>query len=287
MDRMTTTEFAMLGLPVGHSVSPELWTRVFAAAGEPSWRYAARDVVARDLPAWFELLRAGDVAGAHITMPYKADAWHAADVLDEWAQAAGVANWLAREDGVLVGRNTDAEGAARLLAGRRFARVLVLGSGGAARALLAALRGVTDDLVIASLDESGAREAARASAASFGRVVAAPWQLPLRAADVELIVNATPLGMEGVAGDPPVALSDLGPGAYVYDLVYHRDGRVTPLQAVARARGAAVLDGVAHIEAQMTATLTYMRLAPDLAPIVGRTLAELVGRAPGRWDAQA
>jgi shikimate 5-dehydrogenase len=64
-----TKTYGLIGLPVGHSLSPQIWTRVFAAAARPTWRYAAHDVAAGELSAWFGRVRAGEIAGAHVTMP--------------------------------------------------------------------------------------------------------------------------------------------------------------------------------------------------------------------------
>jgi shikimate dehydrogenase len=266
-------EFTMLGLPVGHSISPQVWPEIFAAAGRPSWRYTSHDVEEDELSGWLDRLRRGEVAGAHVTMPYKSLAASRADVRDDTARAAGAASWLQGEDGALVARNTDVEAAASIFAGRRFGRVLLLGSGGAARAVLAALRGHTDDVVVTSLDEPGGEAAAAAASSWFDRVAALPWRVPVPVSDAELIVNATPLGMEEPApAEVPLAPGAIGPDTCVYDLVYHRDGRTTPLQAMARARGAELTEGWDHLAAQMTATLAHMGLSPALGPTVARLM---------------
>jgi shikimate dehydrogenase len=287
MDRhpVSAASFALLGLPTGHSPTPALWNRLFAVAGLP-WRYDAHDVEPAALGGWLARLHTGALAGAHITMPHKRPAAQAAEARDEQVARAGVANWLAREDGVLTARNTDAEGARRLIGERRFDHVLVLGSGGAARALLSALHGRAGAVTICSMDGAGAAELVVLAAPWFARVVTRPWaeRDAAAAAAADLVVNATPLGMGGRGDASPLAPGALVATTFLYDLVYRRDGDPTPLQRAALAAGAPVVDGLGHLEAQAVTCLPYMGLDAALAPEIGAALTALVGRAPRCWS---
>jgi len=276
--------YVLLGQPTGHSPTPALWNRLFEAAGLP-WSYAAHDVPAAEIDGWFDALRGGGLAGAHVTMPHKAAAARAADARDERVRRTEVANWVARREDALVAHNTDAEGAALLLGPRRFAVVAVLGSGGAARALLDALDGHADEVTILSVDAEGARALARRAAAWLPTVRVGDWDARARvAARAELVVNATPIGMDGDPSPPPLPAAAFGPDAHLYDLVYRGDGTATPLQEAARAGGAAVVDGLAHLEAQAVTCLPHIGLDRALAPLIGPTLTELVGRPPACWS---
>jgi shikimate dehydrogenase len=275
--------YVLLGNPTGHSPTPALWNRLFAAAGLP-WSYSARDVGAEDLDRWFGELRGGAVAGAHVTMPHKAAAARAADAVDERVRRTQVANWLAADDGRLVAHNTDAEGARLLLGAQRFSSVLVLGSGGAARALADALDGHADRVTIASVDADGAQVVVDHVTAWLPAVGLGRWDARARlAADAELVVNATPIGMDGDDSASPIPTSAFTPYTHLYDLVYRGDGTTTPLQDAARAAGARVVDGLAHLEAQAVTCLPHIGLDGSLAPLIGSTLAELVGRTPAVW----
>jgi shikimate dehydrogenase len=279
-----TAQYALLGLPTGHSPTPALWSRLFADAGRDA-AYRAHDVEPADLARWVAALRDGALAGAHVTMPHKRPAAQAADVRDAQVRRVGVANWLAREDGALVARNTDVEGARRLLGDRRFGRVLLLGSGGAARAVLGALHGAAGTVAICSADPDGAAELAALGRPWFEDVVVAPWARRAEAADgAGLVVNATPLGMAGVHEGTPLEAAAFTPSTFLYDLVYRRDGAPTALQQAATGVGAPVVDGLGHLEAQAVACLPYMGLDAALAPRVGSALTALIGRPPRRWE---
>jgi shikimate dehydrogenase len=276
--------YVLLGDPTGHSPTPALWNRLFRAAGL-SWTYTAHDVADADLERWFRRLRDGAVAGAHVTMPHKAAAAAAADVADERVHRTQVANWLTVDRGRLAASNTDAEGARLLLGARRFGSVLLLGSGGAARALADALEGRADRLTIVSVDGDGARAVGRQVAGWLPVVDVRPWQdRATLAADADLVINATPIGMDGDVSPAPVPAEAFTPETFLYDLVYRGDGSPTPLQDGARAGGAEVIDGLAHLEAQAVTCLPHIGLDGALSALIAPTLAELVGRAPARWS---
>jgi shikimate dehydrogenase len=178
------------------------------------------------------------VAGLNVTMPHKADAEKACDDLAPAAAALGALNTVvARGDGKLVGHSTDGEGFLRALddegvivSGRRC---VVLGAGGAARAIAHALGGAGADVTVAARREDAARSAATlapgGTATSFDGV-------PVETFD--LVVNATPLGMHREA--PPFDSGRLHAGQFVYDTVYPAK---TPLLNAARARGARAAGG--------------------------------------------
>ncbi len=160
---------AVLGHPIGHSLSPALQSAAFRAAGLP-WSYQAWDVPPGDLEAALAQVRADPRwAGVNLTIPHKEAALALLDRIDPAARRIGAVNTVVREDGgALVGYNTDGTGFLRdleehglppgRLAGRR---ALVLGAGGAARAVVFALLEAGMAVVIANRTAARARALAR------------------------------------------------------------------------------------------------------------------------------
>lgn len=230
----------VIGDPVRHSLSPVMQNAAFEAAGL-DWVYVAFEVPrgsgARAVAAMGELA----IAGLNVTMPHKAAAASACDELSAAAARLRSVNTVVlREDGTLYGDSTDGEGLVRSLAeegveleGRL---VLVIGAGGAARA------------IVPSLDHAGARvtvsarrpEAADEAVVLTGGATAAYEQLGDAVVEADVVVNATPLGM---AGEPPPFDPDrLEPRHTVVDLVY--DPAQTPLIEAAAARGSRAVGGL-------------------------------------------
>jgi shikimate dehydrogenase len=240
----------VIGHPISHSLSPAIHNAAFRACGLEGWTYAAFDVPAGGGGDAVRAVRALGLAGLSVTMPLKEEAAAAVDRLSPVAAALDALNtvWLA-SDGVLAGDSTDGQGFLDSLradhgvdvAGRR---AVVLGAGGAARAVVLALAGA-GAAEVAVVNRTRARaEAAAALAGAAGTVAALDDAGRLAAAD--LVVNATPLGMAGVDGVAPGGLPvdplALRPGQVVVDLVYRP--LTTPLLRAASDRGARPIDGL-------------------------------------------
>jgi shikimate dehydrogenase len=159
-----TRVFAVIGAPVAHSLSPALHNAWFAAHGIDAVYVALRVPPGTDLGA---LVRGAGIAGFNATAPHKAAALAAADALTEVARATGAVNTLFRADGRWIGDNTDVEGFEHALGGPPAGRAVVLGSGGAARAVAHALRrmGTADVAIVPRADFGPATLAAAAQAA--------------------------------------------------------------------------------------------------------------------------
>jgi shikimate dehydrogenase len=204
----------------------------FAALGL-DWTYELLDVPAEGLRAAVAALRAPDVAGANVTIPYKQDVMDQLDVVAPEALRARAVNTIVNEGGRLGGYNTDiaAIRSAVEQAGvePESANAVILGAGGAARATAAALEGAHLTFV-----------ARRPSAADVpGKVVA--WSdpaVPSLTRSADLLVNATPLGRHEEMPLRPAALPKAGA---VIDLVYVSGG--TPLVRKARSLGLPTVDG--------------------------------------------
>jgi shikimate dehydrogenase len=236
----------VMGWPVAHSRSPRLhgyWLARYGIAGA----YLPLPVRPERVAAALQGLVALGFAGCNVTVPHKQAVLALVDHPDPLAQRIGAANLVVvRPDGTLEGRNTDVEG---FLGNLRetcpawqadAGPAVVLGAGGAARAVLAGLldAGAPELRLL-----NRTRRHAEALAALFGGPVRVlDWAERDRAlAGAGLLVNTTSLGMQG---QPPLALdlAGLPRAAVVCDLVYVP--LETPLLAAARARGNVVVDGL-------------------------------------------
>jgi shikimate dehydrogenase len=241
MLRGSTRVAGVIGDPVRRSLSPLLHNTAFAALGL-DWAFAAFPVRAGAGAAALDAMRALRLEGLNVTMPLKGEVADAVDRLAPSAAALRSVNtvlWVGTE---LVGESTDGAGlVAALQADEGFdpagKRCLVLGSGGAARAVVHALAGAGAAAVVvaARRPEAGAAVATLAGAVGTAGTVDA-------ADDVDLVVDATPVGMEGQDPGPPLDASRMGPGQLVVDLVY--DPPWTPLLEAARSAGAATANGL-------------------------------------------
>lgn len=241
---------------MAHSLSPAVHNAAFSAAGL-DMVYVPLPVRARDVGAAISGLAALGFRGANVTVPHKGAVIPYLDWLDDDALLAQAVNTIVVEDGVLRGYNTDIDGARTALVGAcgdslRGTRALVLGAGGAARAVVLALARLGAVLTVVNRTGAGGEHlAALVEAAVPG--AACRW-LPLdrlTATDVAqqgLLVNATSLGMAG-AGKVPASLVDtVSAGQVVFDVVYGRTE--TDFLRQARSRGAQTVDGRAMFLAQ-------------------------------------
>ena len=255
------------GWPIHHSLSPVLHTHWLRRAGLVG-AYVPFMVKPWEARRAFASLKRTTIAGVNVTLPLKADAFLAADEATEDAQRIGAANCLYVRRGRLVAHNTDLEGFAAPLLERmsplelQRTTVLVVGAGGAAKAVIGALLslGVPEIMLVNRTDERAETLAAQAGLPSFYAVPWANRQAALRRAG--LVVNASAAGMKGF---PPLALdlADAPDGTLVYDLIYTPEE--TPLLADAKARGLPVLGGLAMLVAQARPSfrLFYGVDAPD------------------------
>jgi len=233
----------VIGDPVEHSLSPALHNAAFAAL-RLDWVYVAFPVAAGQVGAAVSGMRALGVAGLSVTMPHKAAVAAEMDELSPAAARLGAVNTVIRRGSVLVGESTDGEGLlAALRADHHWApagrRCVVLGNGGAARAVILALSGAGAAAVAVVARRPEAAAAAAALAGSAGRAASID-----AVADADLIVNATSVGMTGSEPHLPLRLdpSRLGPGQLVVDLIYAP--LETPLLAAAKGAGARVANGL-------------------------------------------
>lgn len=268
----TTRVYGVIGDPVAHSLSPFLMNRALAACGVDAV-YVAFPASAERFDEALAGLRSAGLAGLNVTYPHKKQAFLAAQAAAERATLLRAANTLTFTDGAIWAENTDAPGAALALetfgprpAGRR---VLIVGAGGAGRAAaLGLLEAGARTVTFAARDRTRAGAAIASLVARFGaeRIllvgVARDRAAVERAArDAEILIQATPVGMAPATGalraqgalptsEVPPLLEDgwISAGQCCFDFVYHP--LETPFLAVARARGAQCVDGLALLVSQ-------------------------------------
>jgi len=242
------------------------------------WVYLAFDVPPGEVEGAVAGMRALGIEGLSVTIPHKEPMAGAVDVLSPLAQALGAVNTVVRDPrGRLRGENTDGPGFLRFLtddegfdpAGRRC---LVVGAGGAARAVVKALADAGAAEVVVAGRTPARVEAVAALAGDCGRV-----GVPAEAGEADLVVNATPLGMAGTdaAGQLPVDDAHLGPGQLVVDLV--PNPAITPLVEAARARGAMAVNGLGMLVHQ--AALAFRMWTGQEAPVAVMSAAALADLA--------
>ena len=247
-----TKRIFLIGHPVGHSVSPAFQQAALDHYGLDV-RYEAMDVDVASLPRVVTTLRDPDVMGANVTVPHKEATVALLDEMEEGARLIGAVNTIENREGALVGHNTDAQGFLKALKEEsgfdpKGKTALVLGAGGAARAVVVALAGAeVKSLVVANRTLERAQalvDSLRSTLPSAEAVSLYPDSLSSIAARSQLIVNCTSVGMSGGTGqgESPMRADLIPSRALVCDLVYNP--RETPLMREAATAGAQVLGGL-------------------------------------------
>jgi len=231
-----THVYGILGQPVAHSLSPAMHNAAFRELGLNAV-YVAFPVT--DLVQAVAGLRGLDIRGASITIPFKEDIIALLDEIDAEAARMGAVNTVVNRDGRLVGSNTDWQGALQALeekteiAGKRF---LILGAGGASRAIAFAIQEQGGQVAVTDLDMAKALALSR----KLWVEVVAPDYLEEYSAQV--LINATPVGMEPQTDNIPIDPDFLSRYQVVMDIVYRP--LETRLLQEARSRGCQVIDGL-------------------------------------------
>jgi shikimate dehydrogenase len=252
----------VIGDPIGHSLSPRLHEAAIRSAGLDV-RYDAVQVPPARLADFVAEARRGAYRGFNVTIPHKEAIVPLLDGLAEEARRLGAVNTVVCGDGVLRGFNTDVAGFTRAL-GRAIdkppARALVLGAGGAARAIVWALTEMGASVRVSGRTETHARQIAEV----IPGVETTPWERRTDvAARCDLVVNATPLGMSHLADQSPLPAWPGPDGGLAFDLVY---GRVTPFMKMACAAGWQVMDGTEMLVQQAAeAFRLWFGIVPNLA----------------------
>ncbi len=242
-----TRLFGVIGSPIAHSLSPAMHSAALKALKIDAV-YSPFEAPPNYLKPILRALVLCGVEGLNVTVPLKERVIPLVDGLDPAAKAIGAVNTLVIRNRKITGYNTDALGFLKAL--REMGRVeaghaVVLGAGGAARAVVWALSGIRGmRLTIANRHLSKAKRLARQAShwhAGTGAIKATTLD-KLHLKDADWLINATTVGMQ--PGKPPVDLSHLQRATRVYDLIYHRE---TELVKAARRRGCVASGGLSML----------------------------------------
>jgi 3-dehydroquinate dehydratase/shikimate dehydrogenase len=236
----TTDLFAIAGAPLGHSASPAMHNRAFAALGIDAVYVPLESA---DADEWLRAADVFGVQGASVTAPLKTEMHRRVRLDDDLARVTGSVNTLKRSNGGWVGRNFDVPGFLAPFRTRamslRGARAVVVGAGGSARTAVHALKAEGAHVEIAARRH----DRAEALAAEQGVGVSAWPPGP----GWDLLVNTTPVGTWPAANESPLDPADVR-GRAVYDLVYNPSE--TTLLRIARDAGAATISGLEMLVGQ-------------------------------------
>jgi shikimate dehydrogenase len=235
---------AVIGAPIQHSKSPLIHNHFIQQHGLHAIYTAIHIKNTTELAAWMPRLRSPEWAGINVTIPYKEAVMPYLDHCDDSVRAIGACNTVINQGGKLYGLNTDPAGFAQPLLQKSIESVLILGNGGAAKAVLyqCAKMGIpkitlmarhlaSSSTMVASLEDTFNMTIHQCSFNQLGQHAVVAHQL---------VVNTTPIGMS--PKDPVFpGIGAMGPGQLFYDLIYAP--WETPMLALARSKGAEGING--------------------------------------------
>lgn len=276
----------LLGYPVGHSMSAVMHNAAFRELGL-DYRYELKSVPPDELGALVASeLRGTEFAGGSVTIPHKLAIMEHLDGIDPSALRIGAVNTIVNEDGQLKGYNTDGIGAlmgiTEIYGNVEEARAVMVGAGGAARAVGYQLSTRVRELTIANRTMERAEELATSLSAN-PECRATMRSIPLQKntlqsaiEEADILVNATPLGMHPKTDETPVPKELLHSGLLVFDLVYNPIK--TRLLREAEEAGATILPGVNMLVYQGVAAF---KMWTSVDPPVETMKAAVVGALGG------
>jgi shikimate dehydrogenase len=221
-----TRVHSLYGSPVAHSLSPIIFNTTFQKLSL-NRTYVPFDIARDDLKLAVEAARALGFDGFNITMPHKITILELLDRIDEIAEKSRSVNTVVRTKKGLVGYNTDGEGAVRALRSYGFEpsnkRIVVLGSGGAARALVQRFSADNNEIEIFNRSLEKARDLADNTTGtgkvSYGELDKNNFERSLHA---DLLVNATPIPTSALLSEFNIPISRLKDADWVFDLAYDK-----------------------------------------------------------------
>lgn len=287
-------KFALLGHPVAHSLSPVIHQAAYRELGVEH-SYGLIDAASEaDVARALQLLASGEFAGLNVTVPWKRQAFAGCARRSPLAERLGVVNVLAMSGGELVGHNTDALALEVEFASAPRGGALVLGSGGASPAVVAACQaaGLSPVFVTARRFTTATPRAEWPGAQELERLGAQPIEWPVAGrearagferalGEVGLLVQSTSAGMHGAEPGEPLAelvpWQSLRPGAFAYDLIYAP--LETPFLRAAKHAGLRTAHGLNMLVGQAAlAVEIWLGRRPPLEPLLAAALAELALR---------
>lgn len=217
-----TKTFAVIGDPIDHSLSPNIHNAAFRELGLDC-TYIAYRIPKGELAAGIESLKTIKISGFNVTIPHKVDILSHIDEIDEVCKMVGAVNTVSNIDGKLKGYNTDMDGFLEPIKKRKLSvkgsSVLLLGAGGAARAIVVAFaKEKAKKITIANRTKQAATELVE-----FAQKIGIPSEAKalgdiVNTSDYKFIVNATSIGLKN---EPcPIPMDSVNQDTVVYDIVY-------------------------------------------------------------------
>lgn len=245
---MSTKKFAVIGHPIGHTMSPFIHTRLFALSGIDA-EYTKLDIAPENLAQEYQktLLK---LDGYNITIPHKQNIIPLIDEIDSKAKMYGSVNTVANRDGIATGYTTDPDGFLKALDASGIVlsgRVVILGCGGVARTMAyeVALKNLPVLFAVRIEDVKIAESLCEEIKNTISGAKAEYCTIPQLEGDIDVLVNATPIGMFPRVDAQPVSDEIINKSANVFDAVYN------PLETVlikkAKANGANAVGGMSML----------------------------------------
>jgi shikimate dehydrogenase len=239
----------VIGDPIEHTLSPLMHNAAFQALNL-DYVFLAFKVKSAEVANAAAGMRALNIRGLNVTMPHKSSVMNHLDRIDLSAQIVNSVNTILNKDSTLFGFNTDGVGALRALRENgvelKGRKVLLLGAGGAARAIAYSMAKEADELAVLNRSVKPAQELSRLLQKTFNKKIAvgslSPGDVEHNLQDSDILINATSVGMKPKPDDSPVPPKLLRRNLAVMDIVYNP--LETKLAKEAKAAGAKVVSGV-------------------------------------------
>lgn len=249
MGKAKTRLCAVIGDPIEHSLSPVMHNAAFKAL-HLNYIYLAFQVKRGELKTAVDWIRTIGIHGISVTLPHKVEVMKYIDSVDQLAKAIGAVNTIHNKDGKLLGYNTDGIGAFKALREKvpnlHGRKVVILGAGGAARAIAFTLANEGVNLTILNRTGNKAIQLAKSLQTKFGSPVSGfkleDKLLRKTLSEADILINATQVGMSPKENETLVTRNFMKPNLAVFDIVYNP--LKTRLLKEAEAAGATTIDGV-------------------------------------------
>ncbi|MFX1397587.1 MAG: shikimate dehydrogenase [Promethearchaeota archaeon] len=224
----STKTFCLIGHPVEHSMSPTMWNPALDELGL-DYVYIAYDVRPENLKHAIEGMRALGIKGMNVTIPHKEAVIQYVDEVDEVSIKMGAINTIKNDNGILKAKNTDAGGARKALldAGCTISdkNILFLGAGGVARSVAYVLSEDANRIIVTDIVEKSALSVANEIKENMGANIEGKlvnYKLLKNEIDgIDILINATPIGMHPKIDESPFPKELLHDGLFVFDVIYN------------------------------------------------------------------
>ena len=246
-----TSTYAVIGDPIDHSLSPNIHNAAFRSLNLDC-TYIAYRIPKGELIAGVEALKTIKIAGFNVTIPHKIEMIKYLDVLDENCTLIGAVNTVSNDNGILKGYNTDMHGFLEPIKKRNLeikgSRVLLVGAGGAARAIVAGLvKEKADKITIANRTQKNANELAEFTKKIGGKVdVISLQEIDKLISEHKFIINSSSVGLRNEHSLIPT--SNIDRNSIVYDVIYSPIN--TDLVKKSKENGATIIYGYEMLLAQ-------------------------------------